>query len=89
MFFSPGNIRVLVEPVGFISYFFLQFPGCFAVADVVVLVAEASSADPVFDQLAAAVAGEVSGGCRSGSIPGVPALDRAYQSVVVVFMAAR
>ena len=76
MFFSPGNIRVLVKAVGIVGNFLFQFTSGLAVADVVVLVAEASSlADPVFDQLAAAVAGEVSGGCRSGSIPGVPALD--------------
>ena len=61
MFFSPGNICVLVETVSIVGCFFFQFPGCFAVADVVVLVAEASSrADPVFNHLAAAIVGKIS-----------------------------
>ena len=90
MFFSPGNLRVLVELVGFVGEVFLQFPGGLAVADVVVGIDKASSpADPVFDQLAAAVVGEVSGGCRCGDIPGVPALDGTPQGVIIVLMAAR
>ena len=31
--------------------------------------------------------GEVSGGCRCGSIPGVPPLNRTHQRVVAVFVA--
>ena len=90
MFFSPGNLRVLVKTVGIVGYFLFQFPDCFAVADVVVGIDKASSpADPVFDQLAAAVVGEVSGGCRCGDIPGVPALDGTPQGVIIVLMAAR
>ena len=54
-FCISGNVRVLVKTVGIVGYVFFQFPSGFAVADVVVSVAEASSpAEPVFDQLAAA-----------------------------------
>ena len=61
MFFSPGNLRVLVKTVGIVGYLLFQFPRGFAVADVVVSVAEASSpADPVFHQLAAATVGKIS-----------------------------
>ena len=42
-FFSPGTLRVLVKTVGIVGYFLFQFPSGFAVADVVVSVAEASS----------------------------------------------
>ena len=87
MFFSPGNIRVLVEPVGFISYFFLQFPGGLAVADVVIAVRKASSpADAVFQQFTAAVVGKISYCGRKGGISGVPALNWTRQGIILVFM---
>ena len=76
--------------VGFVGEGFLQFPGGFAVADVVVSVAEASSqADPVFNQLAAAVVGKIPYCDRCPRIPGIPLLDGTYQGVVLVFMAGR
>ena len=87
---SSGNICILVELVGFVGEGFLQFPGGFAVADVVVSVAEASSqADPVFNQLAAAVVGKIPYCDRCPRIPGIPLLDGTYQGVVLVFMAGR
>ncbi|GAA5568835.1 MAG: hypothetical protein EGS44_06365 [Akkermansia muciniphila] len=86
--FSGSSTWRRNEPVGITGYFFFRFPGGLAVADVVVGIDKASSpADPVFDQPAAAVVGEVSGGCRCGSIPGVPPLDRTHQRVVAVFVA--
>lgn len=55
-FTPPSHLGVLVEPVGLVGHFFLQFAGGFAVADVVVGANKASSlADAVFHQLAAAI----------------------------------
>ena len=86
--FSGSSTWRRNEPIGIIGYCFFRFPGGLAVADVVVGIDKASSpADPVFDQPAAAVVGEVSGGCRCGSIPGVPALSGTHQRVIVVFVA--
>ena len=88
--FSGSSTWRRNEPIGIIGYCFFRFPGGLAVADVVVGIDKASSpADPVFDQPAAAVVGEVSGGCRCGDIPGVPALDGTPQGVIIVLMAAR
>ena len=89
-FTLSGHLSVLVEPVGLVGYFFLQFTGSFAVADVVVGInKDFSPADAVFNQLAAAVVGKIPYCDRCPRIPGIPLLDGTYQGVVLVFMAGR
>ena len=76
IFFFPGNLRVLVERVGFVGYFLLQFLGGLAVADVVVLVAKTSfSVDAVLHQLVAVIIGKISYLWSSTAIPGVSSLN--------------
>lgn len=70
-----------------VGYLFFQFAGGFAVADIVVWIAETSYlGDLVFDQFITAIAGEVSD-CMRGYIRGVPALNGTHQVIVYISMA--